>query len=127
MVTGQVSSIFWVLHSDLHEDKVNAALEYLSSMVASVEPLNQCGNGQRSNVNTLPLLERSFAKGKFHVRFKRRNGRVRVAVISLSLSLSLILCMCVQTVLCVDGFFFFFKYYSPSCYLINVLLIMNSV
>ncbi|GMN28097.1 hypothetical protein TIFTF001_001911 [Ficus carica] len=76
---GQVSSIFWVLHSDLHEDKVNAALEYLSSMVASVEPLNQCGNGQRSNVNTLPLLERSFAKGKFHVRFKRRNGRVRVA------------------------------------------------
>ncbi|EXC20491.1 hypothetical protein L484_027044 [Morus notabilis] len=75
----QVSSIFWLLHSDLHEDRVTAAFEYLSTMVASVEPLNQFGNGQRSNMNTFPLLEQSFAKGKFHVRFKRRNGRVRVA------------------------------------------------
>ena len=86
VITDQVSSLVWLLHSDLHEDRVTAALEYISSMVASVEPLNQYGNGQRG---TLHLLEQSSAKGKLHVRSKRRNGRVRVAVISLSLCLSL--------------------------------------
>ncbi|KAL5581822.1 hypothetical protein UlMin_014264 [Ulmus minor] len=76
----QVSSLFWLLHSDLHEDRVTAAFEYMSSMVASVEPLNQYTNGQRDNLKTLSSLEHNYPKGKFHVRFKRRNGRVRVAV-----------------------------------------------
>uniref|UniRef100_A0A2N9FXZ4 Elongator complex protein 5 n=1 Tax=Fagus sylvatica TaxID=28930 RepID=A0A2N9FXZ4_FAGSY len=64
--------------NDLHEDRVTAILEYMSSMVAGIEPLNQSANGQRCNWESLPLLERSYWKGKFHVRFKRRNGRVRV-------------------------------------------------
>lgn len=94
VVADQVSSVFWLLHSDLHQDRVTAAFEYISSMMASVEPLNQYAAGQRGNMPTLPLLEQNSAKGKFHVRFKRRNGRVRVAVISLSLSLSPFMCMC---------------------------------
>lgn len=97
VVTDQVSSIFWLLHSDLHEDRVTAVLEYMSSMVASIEPLNQYANGQRGNWNNLSLLEQNCTRGKFHIRFKRRNGRVRVAVIYLSL---LCLCLCVYVVLC---------------------------
>uniref|UniRef100_A0A7N2KX27 Elongator complex protein 5 n=2 Tax=Quercus lobata TaxID=97700 RepID=A0A7N2KX27_QUELO len=50
----------------------------MSSMVASIEPLNQSANGHRCNWESLPLLERNYWKGKFHVRFKRRNGRVQV-------------------------------------------------
>ncbi|KAL1106817.1 hypothetical protein V6Z11_D03G000300 [Gossypium hirsutum] len=34
----QISSIFWILHSDLHEARVTAVLEYLLSLVASLEP-----------------------------------------------------------------------------------------
>ncbi|XP_062150593.1 elongator complex protein 5 isoform X1 [Alnus glutinosa] len=74
----QVSSIFWLSHSDLHEERVTAVLGYISSMVASVEPFNQSANGQRCNRENLSLLERNYCKGKFHARFKRRNGRVRV-------------------------------------------------
>lgn len=97
MVTDQVSSVFWLLHSDLHEDRVIAVFEYMSSMVANVEPLNQYANGQRGNWKNHSLLEQNSTRGKFHVRFKRRNGRVRVAVIYLSL---LSLCLCVYVVLC---------------------------
>lgn len=74
----QVSSIFWLSHSDLHEERVTAVLGYISSMVASVEPLNQSATGQRCNWENLSLLERNYWKGKFQARFKRRNGRVRV-------------------------------------------------
>ncbi|XP_022759255.1 elongator complex protein 5 isoform X1 [Durio zibethinus] len=74
----QVSSIFWLLHSDLHEAKVTAVLEYLSSMVAGLEPLHQPANGQRGDMENFSLIEHNLKKGKFHVRFKRRNGRVRV-------------------------------------------------
>ncbi|KAF5479906.1 hypothetical protein F2P56_000689 [Juglans regia] len=74
----QVSSIFWLLHSDLHEDRVAAILGYMSSIVASIEPLNQSANGQICNLENLSLLGRNYWKGKLHVRFKRRNGRVRV-------------------------------------------------
>ncbi|XWS47613.1 hypothetical protein CRYUN_Cryun14cG0167200 [Craigia yunnanensis] len=74
----QVSSIFWLLHSDLHEAKVTAVLEYLSSMVASLEPLHQPANGLRVDLENFSLVEHNSKKGKFHVRFKRRNGRVRV-------------------------------------------------
>ncbi|XP_043700958.1 elongator complex protein 5 [Telopea speciosissima] len=59
----QVSSIFWLIHSDLHEARATTVLEYMSSMVANLEPIAQSTNGQR---------------GKLHVRFKRRNGRVKV-------------------------------------------------
>ncbi|XP_021296397.1 elongator complex protein 5 [Herrania umbratica] len=74
----QVSSIFWLVHSDLHEARVAAVLEYLSSMVTSLEPLHQPANGQRGDLENFSLIEHNFKKGKFHVRIKRRNGRVRV-------------------------------------------------
>ncbi|KAL6188980.1 hypothetical protein ACLB2K_040370 [Fragaria x ananassa] len=45
---GQISSIFWLCHADLCEERVTSALEYMSSMVASIEPLIQFANGQRS-------------------------------------------------------------------------------
>ncbi|CAJ2652512.1 unnamed protein product [Trifolium pratense] len=65
----QISSIFGLLHSDLHEERATAALEYMSSMVASVEP------DHHSSENC--LSEKNFTQGKFSVRSKRRNGRVR--------------------------------------------------
>jgi len=80
MVTEQISSIFWLLHSDLHEVKVTSALEYLSSVVASVEPLHQTANGQRRDLENLTLLEQNFGEGKLQVRFKHWNGPVRVMV-----------------------------------------------
>ncbi|CAI0456237.1 unnamed protein product [Linum tenue] len=74
----QISSIFWLLHSDIHDVRVTTSLEYLSSMVASVESLNQSSDGLSGDLGNLSLLEQNFRRGKFHVRFKRRNGRVRV-------------------------------------------------
>ncbi|WCJ25365.1 hypothetical protein M5689_007253 [Euphorbia peplus] len=74
----QISSIYWLLHSDLHEVRVTSVLEYMSSIVASVEPLTRSDKGQRWNLENLSLSEHDFGKGKVNVRFKRRNGRVRV-------------------------------------------------
>ncbi|KAF5737743.1 hypothetical protein HS088_TW13G00633 [Tripterygium wilfordii] len=81
----QVSCVFWLFHSDIHEDKATSILEYMSSMVASIEPLNQSANWKRGNLENFSLLEQNFGKGRLNVRFKRRNGRVRVLVISLPL------------------------------------------
>ncbi|GLU01611.1 hypothetical protein SLE2022_189130 [Rubroshorea leprosula] len=75
---GQVSSVFCLLHSDLHEVVVTASLEYMSSMVASVEPLHQLENGQRGDSENASLTEENLNNGRFHVQFKQRNGRVRV-------------------------------------------------
>ncbi|KAI4299295.1 hypothetical protein L6164_032766 [Bauhinia variegata] len=72
----QISCIFGLLHSDLHKERATAVLEYTSSMVATVEPLHSI-NGQNGNLEN-SLSEQNFTKGKFNVRFKRRNGRVRV-------------------------------------------------
>ncbi|KAK8320804.1 hypothetical protein V6Z11_A12G060300 [Gossypium hirsutum] len=74
----QISSIFWLLHSDLHEARVTAVLEYLSSIVASLGPSHQLANGQRGDLENFSLIKHNSNKGKFHVRFKKRNGRVRV-------------------------------------------------
>ncbi|XVE71400.1 hypothetical protein DITRI_Ditri10aG0147300 [Diplodiscus trichospermus] len=74
----QISSIFWLLHSDVHEARVTAVLEYLSSMVASLEPLPLPANGQRGDLENFSLIEHNLKKGKLHARFKRRNGRVCV-------------------------------------------------
>lgn len=90
MVAEHVSSIFWLLHSDLHEARVTAVLEYLSSMVVGLEPLHEPANGPRGDLENLSLVEHNSKKGKLHVRFKRRNGRVRVMVSSL-------ICVCLET------------------------------
>ncbi|WVZ55876.1 hypothetical protein U9M48_006481 [Paspalum notatum var. saurae] len=72
----QVSSIFWLIHSDLHEPKVSRALECLSTMVASVEPALVDPLCVESPGN-MSFLEQNYSKAKFVVRLKRRNGRVK--------------------------------------------------
>ncbi|CAN0913667.1 Elongator complex protein 5 [Linum grandiflorum] len=74
----QISSIFWLLHSDIHELKLTTSLEYLSSMVASVESLSHSHDSHVRDLGSLSLVDNSFGKGKLHTRFKRRNGRVRI-------------------------------------------------
>ncbi|KAG4954973.1 hypothetical protein JHK87_040567 [Glycine soja] len=73
----QISSMFGLLHSDLHEERAVAVLEYMSSMVASVDPYHHSADGQKGCLES-SLYDQNFTKGKFNVRFKRRNGRVRV-------------------------------------------------
>ncbi|KAH9616683.1 hypothetical protein KSS87_018364 [Heliosperma pusillum] len=62
---GQVSSAFWLLHSDLHNATTSASLEYMCSIVASVEGIT-------------PQVEQNVRKSMLRVRLKRRNGRVRL-------------------------------------------------
>ncbi|KAI3451772.1 hypothetical protein Pfo_008437 [Paulownia fortunei] len=73
-----VSSLFWLLHSDLHDTRATAALEYMSSMKATIKQMVQPVDGQRGNSENLSLLEHNLRRGKFCVHVKRRNGRVRV-------------------------------------------------
>ncbi|KAL1810096.1 hypothetical protein ACET3Z_027086 [Daucus carota] len=76
---GEISSVFWLLHEDLHESKTSAALEYMSSMLATIEPMTQLANGLiRESTENISFTEQNFDRGKFNTRFKRRNGRVRV-------------------------------------------------
>ncbi|KAK1363606.1 Elongator complex protein 5 [Heracleum sosnowskyi] len=75
---GEISSVFWSLHEDLHESKTSAALEYMSSMLATIEPMTQVANGLRESTENIPLTEQNFNRGKLNTRLKRRNGRVRV-------------------------------------------------
>ncbi|KAK8969215.1 Elongator complex protein 5 [Platanthera guangdongensis] len=74
---GQVSCMIWLLHTDLHEARSAAVLEYVSSIVASLEPMVQTTEGKRGSEN-LFCLGRNSQKGRFHVRLKRRNGRVKL-------------------------------------------------
>jgi len=76
------------LHSDLHEEKAVAVLEYMSSMVASVDPYHHSADGQKECLEN-SVSEQNFTKGKFNARFKRRNGRVRVTVMSFFLIVNL--------------------------------------
>uniref|UniRef100_A0ACD5TTS5 Uncharacterized protein n=1 Tax=Avena sativa TaxID=4498 RepID=A0ACD5TTS5_AVESA len=73
----QISLILWLMHSDLHEPKFSRAFECLSTMVACVEPeVADSGYGEERRGN-LSFLEHNYSKAKFHVRLKRRNGRVK--------------------------------------------------
>lgn len=76
--------MFWLVHSDLHECKASAALEYMSSMVATLEPWTHSSDGHDQNSRG----------GKFNVRFKRRNRRVKVTVSSVCVCLCVCLCVC---------------------------------
>ncbi|VFQ99945.1 unnamed protein product [Cuscuta campestris] len=73
-----VSSMFYLLNSDLHETKAASTLEYLSTICADIVPVPQTVSGQRVTMNNLSMVEQNFKKGQFHVRSKRRNGRVKV-------------------------------------------------
>lgn len=74
----QVSCTLWTMLADVHSTSKVAAVEYLSSIVASVEGVTQQKGAQLGISDGLPLLQRNASKGKFRVRFKRRNGRVRL-------------------------------------------------
>ncbi|KAG6493931.1 hypothetical protein ZIOFF_048936 [Zingiber officinale] len=73
----QTSCIVWLIHSDLHEQRVSAALAYVSTMVASIQPIAQCTDEQTSQQNSV-WLGKNSDKAKLHVRLKRRNGRVKL-------------------------------------------------
>ncbi|XP_010549919.1 PREDICTED: elongator complex protein 5 [Tarenaya hassleriana] len=74
----QVSSIFWSLNTVLHEARATSALEYISTMVANLEPLCPTSDGQTGSLKNLALLHQDFGKGRFHIRFKLRKGRVKI-------------------------------------------------
>lgn len=96
LFSAQVSSMFWLLHSDLHDMKAAAAFEYMSSMVANIKPLTTSTNVLRENNDNFFLLEQNYKRGQFCASLKRRNGRVRVMV-NPSFSLKLSLCSYTST------------------------------
>ncbi|KAG8073899.1 hypothetical protein GUJ93_ZPchr0006g42864 [Zizania palustris] len=73
----QTSSIFWLIHSDLHEPKFSRAFECLSTMVASVEPAVVDSVYEEEIPGNMSFLEKNYSNAKFYVRLKRRNGRVK--------------------------------------------------
>ncbi|KAL3630346.1 hypothetical protein CASFOL_023330 [Castilleja foliolosa] len=74
----EVSSVFWLLHSDLHETRTTAALEYMSSMKATIKQMAQPVDGQKINLENVTAVENNLSRGKLCVHVKRRNGRVRM-------------------------------------------------
>ncbi|XP_006653258.1 elongator complex protein 5-like [Oryza brachyantha] len=73
----QISSIFWLIHSDLHEPKFSRAFECLTTMVASLEPAVVDSVHEEEIPGDVSFLEENYSKAKFYVRLKRRNGRVK--------------------------------------------------
>jgi len=76
----EISSLMWLVHSDLHEPRIVTALEYLSSMVAVLEPIAPVSAASlklKGDPDKLAALEGNLKKGKLRLRVKRRNGRVR--------------------------------------------------
>uniref|UniRef100_A0A0D9VQV7 Elongator complex protein 5 n=1 Tax=Leersia perrieri TaxID=77586 RepID=A0A0D9VQV7_9ORYZ len=73
----QISSIFWLIHSDLHEPKISRAFECLSTMVASLEPAVVDSVHEEEITGNVSSLEENYSKAKFNFRLKRRNGRVK--------------------------------------------------
>jgi elongator complex protein 5 len=73
----QISSIFWLIHSDLHEPKFSRAFECLSTMVASLEPAVVDSVYEEEIPGNISFLEENYSKAKFYLRLKRRNGRVK--------------------------------------------------
>ncbi|KAK6150989.1 hypothetical protein DH2020_015921 [Rehmannia glutinosa] len=78
LITDEVSSLFWLLHSDLHETRATAALEYMSSMKATIKQMVQPVDGHKANSEEISLMEHYLRRGKLCVHVKRRNGRVRM-------------------------------------------------
>ncbi|CAI8616532.1 unnamed protein product [Vicia faba] len=62
----QILSIFGFVHSNLHEEKTEVTLEYMSFMVASVEP-------NHHSLET-SLLEKNFTQRKFNVGLNAEDG-----------------------------------------------------
>ncbi|KAJ0987729.1 hypothetical protein J5N97_006085 [Dioscorea zingiberensis] len=73
-----ISCVFWLMHSDLHVPRVSAALEYISTMSANLEPIIPSVDGQRRGSENLFNIEQNSHRGKLHIHLKRRNGRVKM-------------------------------------------------
>ncbi|KAM0953276.1 putative elongator complex protein [Dioscorea sansibarensis] len=73
-----ISCIFWLIHSDLHEPRVSSALEYISTMTANLEPIIEPNDGQKRVSENVYNIEQNSYRGKLHVHLKRRNGRVKL-------------------------------------------------
>ncbi|MCO5554392.1 hypothetical protein L7F22_007922 [Adiantum nelumboides] len=72
---GKVSSLIWMLHSDLHDGKTIKSLEYISSMIIIMEQLGAAVI--RKPDESYTASNKPFSRGILKVRQKRRNGRVR--------------------------------------------------
>ncbi|KAI5079456.1 hypothetical protein GOP47_0004935 [Adiantum capillus-veneris] len=72
---GKVSSLIWMLHSDLHDAKTIKSLEYISSMNIFMEQLGTAVIRKTDGSHT--ASNKLFSEGMLKVRQKRRNGRVR--------------------------------------------------
>ncbi|KAJ3680837.1 hypothetical protein LUZ60_015326 [Juncus effusus] len=67
----RISCLFYLMHSDLHEPKFTASLEYISTMIATLE-------NQNSDNNNILFMEQNYSKANFNARLKKRNGRVKL-------------------------------------------------
>ncbi|KAJ4755724.1 Elongator complex protein 5 [Rhynchospora pubera] len=75
----KISSLFWLIHTDLHEPKVISSFEYISTMIASLQPIVQLPDYANANISaSITSLEENYSKAKFNLRLKRRNGRVKL-------------------------------------------------
>eukprot|EP00250_Pteridium_aquilinum_P033583 c587_g1_i1 orf=164-1276(+) len=76
---GKVSSVIWTLHSDLHDTKAIKSLEYMSSIIVSIEQLGTSVI-RRPDEIFQNASNNFFNEGILRIRQKRRNGRVREQV-----------------------------------------------
>ncbi|CAN6457457.1 unnamed protein product [Victoria cruziana] len=74
----QLSSLLWSIHSDLHEPRTVAALDYLCSMTVYLQPTVHLPTDVYRNNKNLSRFEQDFNRGRLHLRLKRRNGRVKI-------------------------------------------------
>lgn len=63
----QVSALMWLVHAELHEERVVTGLEYLTTTVIHLEPQMH-----------LPSLSKvvNLRRGRIRIRTKKRTGRV---------------------------------------------------
>lgn len=76
---GEVSSMIWLLHSDLHHTRTVRSLEYISSIVVSIEQLER-SVAWKFDESTHDASNTLSNGGVIRLRQKRRNGRVREQV-----------------------------------------------
>ncbi|XP_057818171.1 elongator complex protein 5 isoform X2 [Cryptomeria japonica] len=76
----QISCVLLLIHSDVHNLRTSMALEYMSTMVAFIEPIAPLPRDSpelKSHPYNLAALEENLKRGRFRLRMKRRNGRVQ--------------------------------------------------
>lgn len=77
---GEVSSILWLMHSDLHDSRTLSALEYISSTIISIEQYGRPVYGNNAFEVASNAHYNVSNREAVRIRQKRRNGRVREQV-----------------------------------------------